>query len=188
MVGLSYLSACIGVIVGSYFSGRFSDWLTIRLARKNNGIMEPEHRLWPFVACIVVVPGSLILWGVGAANQVHWFGLIFAMGTLSATTCFGVTLSINYMVDSYPDISGDAMTTIMLVRNTMSFAISYGITPWLTNLGLRNCFISVAFIGMAASSVFLFMIFKGKMLREKSRVKYWTMVGELVRKGGAATH
>jgi hypothetical protein len=64
--------------------------------------------------------------GVGAAQGVHWFGLIFAMGTLACSTTFGVTLSINYMIDSYHELSGDAMTTVIIVRNTMSFAISYG--------------------------------------------------------------
>ena len=101
MVGLSYLSTCIGVIVGCYFSGRFSDWLTIRLARRNKGIMEPEQRLWPFAAYVIIVPASLLLWGVGAAHHVHWFGLIVAMGTLAGSTVFGITLSVNYLIDTY---------------------------------------------------------------------------------------
>lgn len=126
MVGLSYLSCCVGVIIGSLISGRLSDWLTIRLARRNNGIMEAEHRLWPFLLCLVVVPASLILWGVGAQHGVHWFGLIFAMGCLAFTSTMGVTLSVNYLIDSYKDISGDALVTVILVRNTMSFAIGYG--------------------------------------------------------------
>ncbi|KIX03955.1 uncharacterized protein Z518_07508 [Rhinocladiella mackenziei CBS 650.93] len=187
MVGLSYVSTCIGVIFGCFFTGKFSDWLTIRLARRNNGIMEPEQRLWPFAACIIIVPASLILWGVGAAHHVHWFGLIFAMGTLAASTCFGITLSVNYLIDTYHEISGDAMSTVIIVRNTMSFAIGYGITPWVENLGLQNCFISAAFIGMAASSVFLIMIVWGKTFRERSRVKYWNLVAELMSKGMATT-
>ncbi|KIX10420.1 uncharacterized protein Z518_01502 [Rhinocladiella mackenziei CBS 650.93] len=177
MVGLSYLSCCIGVIIGCAVSGNMSDWLTIKLARRNNGIMEAEHRLWPFIMCVVFVPASLILWGVGAAHGVHWFGLIFAMGSLALATTFGVTLSVNYLIDSYHDISGDAIVTVILVRNTMSFAISYGITPWLTNLGYQDCFISAAFIGMAASSVFLIMIFYGKKFRTQSATKYWKLVG-----------
>uniref|UniRef100_A0A093V2T8 Putative MFS-type transporter n=2 Tax=Talaromyces marneffei PM1 TaxID=1077442 RepID=A0A093V2T8_TALMA len=148
IVGLSYLSCCIGVIIASLISGRLSDWLTIKLARRNNGIMEAEHRLWPFSICVIVVPASLILWGVGAQHGVHWFGLIFGMGSLAFVSTMGVTLSVNYLIDSYHDISTDGIVTVILVRNTMSFAISYGITPWLTNLGYQNCFISAAFIGM----------------------------------------
>ena len=110
----------------SLFTGRFSDWLTIKLARRNNGVMEAEHRLWPFVACILLVPGSLLLWGIGAAHEVHWFGLIVAMCILAFTNTCGITLSVNYMVDSYRELSGVAITTVILVRNTMSFAIGYG--------------------------------------------------------------
>lgn len=126
MVGLSYLSCTIGVIIGAVVSGRLSDWLTVKLARRNDGIMEAEFRLWPFACCLVLVPCALILWGVGAAHGIHWFGLIFAMGMLACATTFGVTLSVNYLIDSYPDISGDAMATVIYVRNTMAFAISYG--------------------------------------------------------------
>jgi hypothetical protein len=131
MVGLSYLSCCIGVIVGSILSGPLSDWLQLRLTRRNGGIMEAEFRLWPFTLCLVLVPFSLILWGVGASQGIHWFGLIFAMGTLACSSVFGITLSVNYLIDSYHDISGDAIVTVILVRNTMSFAISYGYGPLL---------------------------------------------------------
>ena len=126
MVGLSYLSCCVGVIVASLISGKLSDWLTIYLARRNNGIMEAEQRLWPFTICVVTVPASLILWGVGAQHAVHWFGLISGMCCLAFTSTMGVTLSVNYLIDSYHDISTDAIVTVILIRNTMSFAISYG--------------------------------------------------------------
>jgi hypothetical protein len=33
--------------------------------------MEPEQRLWLFAANLIVIPGSLILWGVGAAHEIH---------------------------------------------------------------------------------------------------------------------
>lgn len=72
MVGLAYLSTVIGVAVSCCFNGIFSDWLTIKLARRNKGIQESEQRLWPFLACLVIVPASLILWGVGAAHHVSY--------------------------------------------------------------------------------------------------------------------
>lgn len=50
------------------------------------------------------------------------------------------------------------------------------ITPWLRNLGYQNCFISAAFIGMAASSMFLIMIRYGKGMRVRSSSKYYSIV------------
>lgn len=126
IVGLSYISCCLGVIAGSFFSGKLSDWLTLKLARRNAGVSEAEHRLWPFTLCLVLVPSGMLLWGVGAAHGIHWFGLIVAMAILAFTSTVGLTLSLNYLIDSYHDISGDAVATVILVRNTMSFAVSYG--------------------------------------------------------------
>jgi MFS family permease len=126
MVGLSYVACLIGVIIGSLIAGKLSDWLTIKLARQNNGIMEAEHRLWPFTICVIEVPASLILWGVGAQHEVHWFGLIFAMGCVAFSMAVGISISVNYLIDSYQEVSGDAIVTVILVRNTMSFAIGYG--------------------------------------------------------------
>jgi hypothetical protein len=48
------------------------------------------------------------------------------MGGLAFTTTVGIALSINYLIDSYHDISGDAIVTVIIIRNTMSFAVSYG--------------------------------------------------------------
>ncbi|TVY68558.1 putative MFS-type transporter [Fusarium oxysporum f. sp. cubense] len=187
MVGLSYLSCCLGTIVAAILAGRLSDWLTIKLARRNNGIMEAEHRLWPLATCVIGVPASLILWGVGAQHGVHWFGLIFAMCTLSVTSVMGLIISINYLIDSYYELSGDAIVTIILVRNTMSFAISYGITPWITKMGYQNCFISAAFIALAACSVCFVMIKFGKSLRQRSAPRYHELVDDDKRVAGIAT-
>jgi len=130
MVGLSYVSCMVGVAAASFYTGFLSDWFAIRLARRNGGVMEPEHRLWLFATCLVVLPCSLILWGVGAAHHVHWFGLIFAMATTAFCNTSGITLSVNYLVDSYRDLSGDGMTSVIIIRNTMSFAIGVSLTPW----------------------------------------------------------
>ncbi|CEI61854.1 unnamed protein product [Fusarium venenatum] len=186
MVGLSYLSCCIGTIIAFAVAGRMSDWLTVKLARRNNGIMEAEHRLWPLAICVVGVPASLILWGVGAQHGVHWFGLIFAMCALSTTSVIGLIISINYLIDSYYDISGDAITTIILVRNTMSFAISYGITPWITNLGYQNCFVSAAFVALAACSAVFVIIKYGKALRVRTASRYHKLVADDKRVMGVA--
>lgn len=53
---------------------------------------------------------------------------------------------------------------------------SISITPWLRNLGYQNCFISAAFVGLAASAVFLPMIKFGKRLRVRSSGQYWSIV------------
>ena len=105
------------------------------------------------------------------------------MCVLAGCNAAGITLSVAYLVDSFRDVSSDGMATVMIVRNTMSFAINYGITPWLDHLGLQNCFISVAFVALAVCSVYLPMIFFGKRLREFKREAYWRDVKAQMERG-----
>lgn len=110
----------------AFYSGPMGDKFVLWKARRNNGVREPEHRLWLYCALFVLTPGALLLWGIGAAHHVHWFGLVFAMGLLASSITIGCQLPISYCIDSYKDLGADAIVTVILIRNTMSFAVSYG--------------------------------------------------------------
>lgn len=183
MVGLSYVSPLIGVAVGSFYTGPIGDRIVLWMARRNKGILEPEHRLWLFTPSLLLIHGGLLLWGVGAANSIHWFGCVFAMGVIAATNAIGLQLSISYALDSYKDLGGEAIVTVILVRNTMSFAIGYGITPWVTNMGLQNAFIVAAFAGMAQCATFFAMVRWGKSLRRDSGMRYAKYVEKMASDG-----
>ncbi|RYO78568.1 hypothetical protein DL766_007489 [Monosporascus sp. MC13-8B] len=71
----TYISCMIGVKVASVFTGVFSDHFTIQPARRSNGILEAEHRLCLSAVSTLVIPSSVILWGVGTAHQIYWFRL-----------------------------------------------------------------------------------------------------------------
>lgn len=109
MVGLSYISPLLGVAVGAFYSGVIGDRVIVWIARRRKGILEPEDRLWLFAISLILIPGSLLLWGVGAAHHIHWFGLIAAMFFIAISNSIGVQLSISYCIDSYKDLSGEAM-------------------------------------------------------------------------------
>ncbi|KAG4283268.1 hypothetical protein FPRO06_09941 [Fusarium proliferatum] len=152
-VGLCYVATIIGVFVGSFFSGPIGDRLVLYLTRRNNGIREPEYRLWLYAVLLVLVPGGLLLWGVGAAHHIHWSGLLIALGILGAAITAGCQIPISYCIDCYTELGSDAIVTIILIRNTMSFAIGYGVTPWVTGMGYQNAFLVAAFVAMSQFSL-----------------------------------
>lgn len=107
------------------------------------------------------------------------------MCTTAVCNTAGITLSLAYLVDAYRELAGDALASCIIIRNTMSFAIGYGITPWLDGLGLQDCFVSVAFVGLAICLVFLPMIWWGRRLREAKRLDYWREVRVRLERHGA---
>jgi hypothetical protein len=125
-----------------------------KLARRNNGIREPEQRLWLFLMNLFIMPAGLILWGIGAAHGISWGGLVIGLGMVgfSLTTDGGVP--IDYLVDSYKDLSGEGLITMILIRNCMSFGLNYGITPWLTKIGAQNTLVAVAMLAFGFTAAF----------------------------------
>ncbi len=68
------------------------------------------------------------------------------------------------------------MMTVIIIRNSLGFAISYAINPWIETMGLRNCFITVAIVAFACIFTFLPIIYFGKKMRKASAGKYWEYV------------
>jgi hypothetical protein len=84
LVGVSYVSPLIGVAIGSLYTGYIGDRIVLRMARKNGGILEPEHRLWLFAPSLLLIPFGLILWGVGEFNKNNYYQVDMADGSLKA--------------------------------------------------------------------------------------------------------
>ena len=178
IVGLSYLAGVIGVALAFSVTGPLSDFLIIRLARRNGGVFEPEQRLWLYAFPTIFAPAGLLLWGLGSASHIHWIGLLFALGFLAFQNACGASISVTYLVDSYRDMAGDALTALIIVRNLMSFAVSYGINPWIEGMGTRGAFGLATGIGLAASLLWIPMITFGKRLRRASKERYWKLVAQ----------
>lgn len=116
MVGLAYFGPTIGAILAWIWSGWVADKFSILYARRNKGIREPEERLWLLTMNTIVLPAGLILWGVGAAHHVHWFGLVVGFMLIAFTSATGGAFAINYALDSYKDLGGEVMVTVMIIR------------------------------------------------------------------------
>ncbi|KAK6379067.1 hypothetical protein LTS17_006771 [Exophiala oligosperma] len=185
MVGVSYIAPLLGVFVGAAYTGIWGNRVTLAMARRRGGILESEYRLWLLTPAIVLLPFGLILWGVGSSRGIHWFGAVFAAFVVSGASAISVQGMCNYCIESYRALSGEAIVTVILIRNTMSFAIGYGVTPWVQNLGHQNAFIVAAAAAMVQCATVLVMIWKGKSLRKKSAARYAQYVEKMAAVGMA---
>ena len=94
------------------------------------------------------------------------------MGILTFTNSVGLQTST---IHSYRAISGEALARVILVRNTMSFAVGYGVTPWVERIGLRAAFGLATAVGVVQVAKFFFVVVVrwGKGWRGRSRERYW---------------
>jgi hypothetical protein len=178
MTGLAYLSPTIFSIIFQYISGSLTDYLKITLARKRGGLSYPEDRFWGLILYMILGFLACIGWGVGAYYGKHWFLLVFSMGVLGGLGVFGVTAGCNYAVDTYHELETEAMVVVIIIRNLMSFACSYGLTDWVVNMGYKHAFISAGCILFFCNGTFLIMRYTGLYWRNKTKARYWKLVEE----------
>jgi MFS family permease len=171
-IGCVYAGPIIGAAVASLWSGNAADWIALKLARRNGGAREAEHRLWVLAVSGVISTAGLITWGVGAYHGVHWIGLVFGLGMLTFGCVTGGSIAVRYNVDCFKEIAGETTVSIMVIRNTIGFGISYAITPWWETQGLQNCFITAGMISVACTFTFFALIVYGKRLRRWSIPAY----------------
>ncbi|KAL4787418.1 major facilitator superfamily domain-containing protein [Aspergillus varians] len=183
MLGVPYISPIIGAVFGYLYAGLYGDKFIVKIAHKNKGVYEPEQRLWLLLPLILLAPGSQLLWGLGAYYEVHWIGPIIAMGIISFVTVVGVQVCVSYCIDSYRALSGEAIVTVILLRNNILFGVNYGITPWVNNMGLQDAYIVAACLAFAQVVASFIMIKWGKSFRAGSVNLYFKYCQQLQESG-----
>ncbi|CDK25215.1 unnamed protein product [Kuraishia capsulata CBS 1993] len=176
MTGLVYLAPLIFAVIFNFYAGYVSDWLKIKMAERRGGISYAEDRLWILLLYMIVGPCALFLYGIGAYYEVHWFGLVIGAGITGGCVVVGAASACSYCIDTYREMSCEAMVVVVIIRNTMNFAMDYGITPWITNTGLKNTFIAAGFINLFCIGTFLIMELTGPYWRNKTKEKYWKII------------
>ena len=178
-IGLCYIGGAVGVLLGCFIAGPFNDWLCIRIARNRGGVHEAEDRIYGALPLIILFPAGYILYGVGAGHGIHWIGPVIGLGILGFCMSCSAVIPYTYSIDSAGGIGGDCIVSVVLMRNTISFAITFGITPWIEGMGMQNAFISVAFIfGFAFWITTIPMLLWGKASRIRSARTYFNWVAE----------
>lgn len=104
-IGLMNLAPFIGTTLGSLIGGPLSDWVILRLAKRNGGIYEPEMRLWVFVPFIPFQVAGAFWFGYALQGGQSWIGVAFAWGICNFGSAPISSIALTYMTDAYNEVS-----------------------------------------------------------------------------------
>jgi MFS family permease len=107
--GLINIPGLIGNIIGAYAGGwlvdKFCNWRT----KRNNGVFEPESRLYLLIFPLVIVPAGCILFGYGVQRTMHWTTMFFGYGMISVGLTAVPTITLAYVSDCLLLVNPDAL-------------------------------------------------------------------------------
>ncbi|XRM45399.1 hypothetical protein ABZX51_008495 [Aspergillus tubingensis] len=151
--GLLFLGLLIGTLVAEVScSGRLSDAIVGRLAKRNGGIRVPEMRLWLAYPAIALTAIGLILWGISIDKAYHWMVGQVAFFLFSAGIQIGNTVTSSYIIDAYPLQSTSVVIFYAVFLNLSAFANPFFIAQWQAAIGWTWTFTTQALIVVAGGS------------------------------------
>ncbi|KAH6989743.1 major facilitator superfamily domain-containing protein [Ilyonectria sp. MPI-CAGE-AT-0026] len=99
-VGLTSLSPLVGSMILFYVGGAGTDRFMIWQARQNNGVMEPESRIYSALVAGPIMGAGLVLYGVGASSGLPWIVPVAGMGLIGAGIPIAGEVSLGYEIDT----------------------------------------------------------------------------------------
>jgi len=173
--GLLFIGLLLGTLTSEIFvSGRLSDWLSTKLAKKNNNIRVPEMRLWFMYPSLVLTAIGLIGWGISVDKGYHWMVAQVLFFLFAAGIQVGNMAIASYIVDSYPLQSMSVITFYAVWLNMSAFIDPFFIVPWQAADGWTWSFAAQGIITLCAGIPVFALLHKfGAGLRAKSPAPTW---------------
>lgn len=110
--GLINIPGLIGNLFGSVLGGwavdRFCDWKT----KRNNGVYEPENRLWLCIVPLIISGSGCLVFGYGVEKTMGWVSLFFGYGMISVAMTAVPTIIMAYVSDCLLPVNSDALMLV----------------------------------------------------------------------------
>ncbi|ODV79883.1 putative ion transporter [Suhomyces tanzawaensis NRRL Y-17324] len=172
-VGLTNLSSFVGSVIGMFYGGYFVDWLVIKLARRNNGILEPEFRIWAMVVPTLINAAGILAYGLGASNGAKWpIPVVVGQGFLGFAMSSSGAICLAYAVDSYERVASEGLVLMLFTRNMIGMVFTFAFQPWLQRCGFNLTTWLLFMMSLVINGTFILMIIYGKRFRRWSAAWY----------------
>ncbi|KAK5990310.1 MFS transporter cpaT-like protein [Cladobotryum mycophilum] len=167
-VGLCFISAVIGSLLGLPAGGHLGDKVANYLTKRNNGIREPEMRLPAVMVSVITAPLSLVLFGVGIEHKLHWICPTIGLGLLNFSITQATNICLVYVIDAYRPVAGEITLAVMGFKSLFGFFLSFETNPWINKSGYQNAYGAMAGISAAVLIMWVPLYFWGKSIRHRT--------------------
>ena len=172
---------CLGSLVGSCLgalAGSLSDYIVIFFAKRNNGVKEPEMRLYAMIFPFCFGAIGYMMYGWGAEQQDPWPVISVGIGFMTAQQVSSCSIATSYAMDCFRGISGELVVVLAIFSACINFAVSYSCQEFLTAVGYGWLMFFWGMLVLTSNASAVLMMFVGKRWRKFSSERYFKFVEE----------
>jgi hypothetical protein len=164
-LGLMNFPSFGAAIIGTLLAGWSADALVKFMARRNNGVYEPEFRLLLMIPAVLFSTIGFLGWGISVQNGSH-LSIVMAFNAIhSFSVPWASAASFTYVIDCHPENANEAFVAINFVKAIFTFVASLYVNGWLAAVGPKKMFITITIINLVVSSFTIPMYIYGKRFR-----------------------
>lgn len=171
-VAIMNVPCLIGAAIGCYYAGSLSDWFVLQLAKRNNGILEAEYRLWFIFLAAIISPAGMLMFGIGTGMGYSWHMTYVGLGFIGFGWGCAGDISMGYLMDAYPEMVIEGMVGVSVINNLIGCIFTFACLPWLAAMGTTNTYIILAVLDFLIMMLCLPMIMYGKKCRAWTKNSY----------------
>ncbi|KAH8879937.1 MFS general substrate transporter [Thozetella sp. PMI_491] len=172
IAGVSYLGIGVGCAIGLISLSWFSDWVHVRLTKKN-GEAKPEYRLIPLIVGIPFLPIGLFVYGWTVQYKVHWIVPIIFTSFTGIGLLYAYLPTQIYMIDAYTKYAASALAAAGVVRSVFGACLPLAGESMYNALGYGWGNSLLGFLAIAASiAPFLFWRYGEKLRTGRFAVSF----------------
>lgn len=164
-VGLTNLPLLAVSLIANPLSGFLADRISRFMARRNNGIYEPEFRLTLMIPATIASTAGFIGFGISVSQGAPLVIPLFFMTLHSVSVGFASTASFAYVIDCHPQDANQAFVTINFMKAVFTFISSLFINGWYTSSGPLVVFVTIGIVNLVISLMTIPMYIFGKRFR-----------------------
>lgn len=172
-VGLTYLGAGGGSILGAILGGKLSDLSLMRSKAKNGGeiVLEDRLSLSMWIAGFLVVPLGSLLFGFGAEKGLSIAVPIVGFGIYNFGMAQVIAAGAAYLVNAIPGQGSSATAAANFLRMVMACIFSLIAQIIVNHVGYGNYGIIQAAINIVCMALFYIVKLRGASMRESATRK-----------------
>ncbi|KAK8127835.1 MFS general substrate transporter [Apiospora sp. TS-2023a] len=170
-IGFVNFAFVVGAAIALVTAGPFSDWIALRRARKNRGVLEAEFRLPALIPYVALCLVGMTVTAVGYQRSWPWAATVVAGYMLVGIQVVGIpAIAIAYAVDCYKTLPGEIMIAATIVKNTFGFGMIFFFNDWAATGGYLSPVLTLMAItvGICVIGLAVFIPF-GKKFRHMTK-------------------
>tara|TARA_R110002003_G_scaffold109_5_gene9142 strand:- start:707 stop:2197 length:1491 start_codon:yes stop_codon:yes gene_type:complete len=164
-IGLTNLPLLAVGLIGSPLSGWLADAIAKFMARRNNGVFEPEFRLVLMIPATILATIGFLGFGIAAQQGLPLPYLLAFMSIHSLSVPFASTASLTYVIDCHPRDANQAFVTINFTKAVFTFAATTWANGWMARVGPREVFAIITTVNLAVCGLTVPAYVWGKRFR-----------------------